>query len=131
MSSFLNYRALVEVKPILFVPESIDAANEDLQELLSCINGSNWGFQHVDWHSSCIQKSVVHGKLCMVVLNVTSELAANICSDPLGIEDGKVENKKCITEGQMQKVSRFCIYLLDGVITGNGFSWKDTMVSFP
>lgn len=81
------------------------------------------GFQHAEWHDSCVQKCIIPGKLCAVILSVTSEIAVKICSDHLG-----ADHQKYSTAEQMERVSRFCIYLLDKIIIQNGFSWKDTMV---
>lgn len=85
---------------------------------------SGFGFQHAEWHDSCVQKCIIPGKLCAVILSVTSEIAAKICSDHLG-----ADQQNYSTAEQMETVSRFCIHLLDKIIIQNGFSWKDTMVS--
>ncbi|KAK3200759.1 hypothetical protein Dsin_024174 [Dipteronia sinensis] len=135
LTSDLPKRALVEVKPILYVPEDLQTDDETVQDL-SCMKVPipSWGFQPADWHHSCIQKCIVRKKICAVVLSITGEIASNICSESL---DANQNNENCqtgLTEGQMERVSRFCIYLLHKTIAENNFSWEDVMnlrVYFP
>lgn len=119
--------AFVEIKPILFAPEDIEATNETTQDLSCTRTPRSWGFQQANWHAHCIKKCVVGGELCAVILSITSELAMKICSDSLVAEQSKGDHRNFFREGQMREVSRFCIYLLDKVIMENGFSWDDTM----
>ncbi|KAF3452359.1 hypothetical protein FNV43_RR02792 [Rhamnella rubrinervis] len=118
----LPKRALVEVKPILFVAEDTEATNETPQDVSCTRTPSCLGFQHEEWHDSCVKKCIIPGKLCAVILSVTSEIAAKICSDHLG-----ADHQNYSTADQMERVSRFCVYLLDKIIIHNGFSWKDTV----
>ncbi|KAM6577120.1 hypothetical protein CsatB_028957 [Cannabis sativa] len=122
----LPKRALVEVKPILFIPEDIEETNGTLKDP-SCIQGpSCWGFQHESWHDQCIKKCVVPGELCTIILCVTSEVAMKLGSATSGAEN-RTDYDNYFTEEQLREISRFCIYLLDRVITENGFSWEDIM----
>ncbi|KAH7543322.1 hypothetical protein FEM48_Zijuj02G0172000 [Ziziphus jujuba var. spinosa] len=123
----LPKRALVEVKPILFVAEDTEAINETLQDQSCMRSHSRLGFEHAEWHDSCVKKCVVPGKLCGVILCVTGELAVKICTDHLGANQSKGVNQNLSKEDQMEKVSRFCIYLLNKIIIENGFSWEDIM----
>lgn len=53
-----------------------------------------------------------------------------ICSDSLG---GFLDNRDfqdLLQEEQMERVSKFCIYLLDKLYMENNFSWEDTKVCF-
>ncbi|XP_022149928.1 diphthine--ammonia ligase isoform X2 [Momordica charantia] len=108
--------ALVEVKPILYVQENVDTVTEIVHDLPKLHTPRYWGFQHEHWHNSCIQKCVVNGKICAVVLSVTNELARNICSCSLG---------NLITEEHLELVSKFCIYLLNEVLLDSAFFWED------
>ncbi|XP_034221814.1 diphthine--ammonia ligase isoform X2 [Prunus dulcis] len=119
--------ALVEVKPILFVADDIEEPTGDVKEQSCSSTPGYWGFQHAEWHDSCFQKCVVPGKLCTVILSVNSEPAATICHDHLVGNKNKGDNQNSLTEWQMDRVLRFCIYLLDKIITESGFSWDDTM----
>ncbi|KAF8401936.1 hypothetical protein HHK36_012887 [Tetracentron sinense] len=122
----LPKRALVEVKPVLYVPEDKETATETVMQNQSCITTPNyWGFQHAQWHHSCCQKCIVRGKLCVVNLCITKELAAKICSE--SDTDRKEECQHSNTDEQMIRISRFCIYLLDEILLENNFSWGDAM----
>ncbi|KAL5566863.1 hypothetical protein UlMin_030027 [Ulmus minor] len=124
----LPKRALAEIKPILFVPEDIEETDQDIHDNLSSISNPRcWDFQQANWHDTCIRKCIVRGKLCAVFLSITSDFAIKICSDSSGSEQSRGDHEKLVTEGQMGKVSRFCIYLLDKVIMENGFSWDETL----
>lgn len=127
---FWYCRALVEVKPILYVPETSETTEETLNDLSGVMTPSYFGFQPADWHDSCIQKFVIHGKICAVVLSITGAVALKICSDSMNADWSNGNHRNYLTEGQMKRISRFCIYVLDKFIMENGFSWKDTMVSF-
>lgn len=126
---FVLSRACVEVKPILFVEDGTDTVPE-------AITGRSrsetplyyWGFKPENWHDSCIQKCVVSGKICAIILYITSELATKICFDSQPADN--VNNGQCsLPKAYMEKISKFCIYLLDKVITDNDFAWEDIMVS--
>ena len=123
-------RALVEVKPILYVPETTDTIEETLHDLSGIMAPSYHGFQPADWHDSCIQKCVINGKICAVVLSITSAVALKVCSDFMNADWSNGNHQNSLTEGQMKRISRFCIYILDKIVIENDFSWKDTMVSF-
>lgn len=123
----LPKRALVEVKSILFVEESLEMKGESIQDLLCTKESDNWGFQPANWHDSCIQKCLVNGKICAAILSVSSEVATKICSEPLDNNQNYTNHGDVLTEGQMQKISRFCLYLLDKMLRQNGFFWEDTM----
>ncbi|XP_011036318.1 PREDICTED: diphthine--ammonia ligase-like isoform X1 [Populus euphratica] len=130
----LPKRAFVEVKPILFVPEDTETAVTSVQNPTSFTVANCWGFQHAQWHESCIQKCVVSGKICAVILSITEDHVANICSESLGVNAKDVDYHNSVSKGDMERVSRFCVYLLDKGIMENGFSWEDTMnlrINFP
>lgn len=98
---------------------------------LSCVQiPSYWGFQHAHWHDSCCQKCVVHGKIFAVILCITSKDVLKICSESLGGDQDNRDYQNSFHEEQMERVSRFCIYLLDKLYMQNNFSWDDTQVSF-
>ncbi|XP_058002655.1 diphthine--ammonia ligase isoform X3 [Hevea brasiliensis] len=127
----LPKRAFIEVKPLLFVSKNADMANVTAHNLSSTMLPNCWGFQKAHWHDSCIQKCVINGKICAVLLSITSDIIAKICSESLGTNE---DHENSIMKGHMERVSRFCIYLLDEVVMENGFSWEDTMtlrVYFP
>lgn len=120
-------RAFVEVKPLLFVSSNTDMANVTDHNLSSKMLPNCWGFQKAHWHDSCIQKCVVRGKIFAVILSITNDVIAKICSESLGANE---DHQNSIKKGHMERVARFCIYLLDEVVMENGFSWEDAMVSF-
>lgn len=122
---FCLCRACVEVKPILYIEQDTGATIENLIiEERSCY----LGFKHENWHDSCIQKCVVHGKICAVILSITRELTTKICSDTLPADCANGDQCS-ITKVHIEKLSKFCIYLLDKSITENAFAWEDIMVS--
>ncbi|XVF42306.1 hypothetical protein PTKIN_Ptkin01aG0350500 [Pterospermum kingtungense] len=123
----LPKRALVEVKPILYVPETSETTKETLLDLPSIRAPSCYGFEPADWHDSCIQKCIIHGKICAVVLSITSAVALKVCSDHLNADWSNGTLKNSLTEAQMKRISRFCIYLLHKIVIENDFSWKDAM----
>ncbi|XP_050381421.1 diphthine--ammonia ligase isoform X2 [Argentina anserina] len=114
--------ALVEVKPVLFVAEDIEATIGDVEDQSHSRSTDYWGFRHADWHESCIQKCIVPGKLCAVVLSVSSELAALICD-----KDKGDHHQNSVIGSQMDRVLKCCFYLLDKIIMENDFGWEDTM----
>ncbi|KAK4581441.1 hypothetical protein RGQ29_024901 [Quercus rubra] len=122
----LPKRALVEVKPLLYVPEDMNVTIGTEQKHSCSRMPSYWGIQHAHWHDSCIQKCVVQGKICAVVLCITSELLVKICSESLGGDQDNGDYQNSLREAQMERVSRFCIYLLDKLYMQNNFSWEDT-----
>ncbi|KAG4396115.1 hypothetical protein GLYMA_19G115700v4 [Glycine max] len=123
----LPKRAYVEVKPILYVEDDTDVAFEVVTERF-CLETppSYWGFKPENWHDSCTQKCVISGKTCAIILSITSELAAKICFDSLPAE--YVNNgQHSLPKAHMEKISKFCIYLLDKVMTDDDFAWEDIM----
>ncbi|XP_022719039.1 diphthine--ammonia ligase [Durio zibethinus] len=123
----LPKRAFVEVKPMLYVPETTETTEETLHGLSGIRAPSYYGFQPADWHDSCIQKCVIHGKICAVVLSITSAVALKICSDSMNADWSNGNCQNSLTQDQMKRISRFCIYLLDKIVIENDFCWKDTM----
>lgn len=91
---------------------------------------SYWGFQHELWHDSCIQKCDILGEICASVLSITKKLVAKICSAYGGPEQKNEDCLHRLAEEQMERIARFCIYLLDKVLLENDFSWEDATVSF-
>lgn len=71
---------------------------------------------------------MISGKICAIILSITSELAAMICSDSLPA-DYVNNGQHSLPKAHVEKLSKFCIYLLDKVITENNFAWEDIMVS--
>ncbi|CAK9174363.1 unnamed protein product [Ilex paraguariensis] len=125
-------RASVEVKPILYVAENVGTESDHiLPELASKTAQSYWGFQHEDWHDICLQECVVNGKICAVILSVTDQLAAKVCSKSAGINQDDMDHKTLITGEQMERIARFCIYRLDYFLLENSLSWDDVTNSPP
>ncbi|CAJ1919988.1 unnamed protein product [Sphenostylis stenocarpa] len=123
----LPKRACVEVKPILYVEDGTDTASEVITKSSRSETPSHdWGFKPENWHDSCIQKCVVSGKICAIILYITSELATKICIDSQ--PDDYVKNGQySLPKEHMEKISKFCIYLLEKVMTDNDFAWEDIM----
>ncbi|XP_047170876.1 diphthine--ammonia ligase isoform X2 [Vigna umbellata] len=123
----LPKRACVEVKPILYVEDGTDTVPEALTERSRSETPSHyWGFKPENWHGSCIQKCVVSGKICAIILNISSELATKICFDSQPA-DNVNNGQYSLPKAYMEKISKFCIYLLDKVMTDNDFTWEDIM----
>ena len=113
---------------MLYVDNGTEVATETITERSCSKTVWYWGFKQENWHDSCIQKCIVPGKICAVLLSITNELAAKICSDSLPadyVNDGQYS----LPKAHMEKLSKFCIYLLDKIMTDNDFGWEDIMVS--
>ncbi|CAH8361559.1 unnamed protein product [Eruca vesicaria subsp. sativa] len=108
----LPKRALVEVKPVLYVEEDSED-DETRQEQLGEGDYSCLGYEPEKWHQDCVQKRVVDGKICVTVLSISAEVMRKL-----------VETSG--EEKQLEKVSRFCVYLLNKTLSENSFSWQDT-----
>lgn len=122
----LPKRALVEVKPMLYVPQDSEIDSGDVIQDLS--NGHDyWGFQQEDWHDSCIQKCIIQGKICAAVINVTDVVTSNICTDFQMSDCAGMENQIIINRDQMERIARFFIYSLDKILSENQFSWNDIL----
>ncbi|XP_004493205.1 diphthine--ammonia ligase isoform X2 [Cicer arietinum] len=125
--SDLPKRAFVEVKPIVYVEDGADIEIATITERSSSKTSCYWGFKQESWHDDCIQKCVIPGKICAIILSITSELAAKICYNSMPADYGNNNAQHIIPKAQMEQLSKFCIYLLDKVITDNDFAWEDVM----
>ncbi|KAJ8760522.1 hypothetical protein K2173_015189 [Erythroxylum novogranatense] len=123
----LPKRAFVEVKPILFVPKDAETTDATVESSNSIVTKS-WDFEHMVWHDSCIQKSVVCGKICAVLISVRNEHIPKICSEPQSALVNDKNHQDSFVVKNMATVSRFCVFLLDKVVTDNNFSWEDTTI---
>lgn len=126
-------RAFVEVKPILYVVDGVETEESVIDHIMpdqsSEVAQNQWDFQHRHWHDSCIQKCIVKGKICAVILSITDELAVKIRSDePSGAYQDGVDHQNLIAEGQMERIARFCLYHLSRILLENRLSWDDAMV---
>ncbi|KAL6516206.1 hypothetical protein OROGR_019511 [Orobanche gracilis] len=118
----LPKRALVEVKPLLYNGENMETPT-DVNEQDLCKRRVYWEFQHENWHSSCIQKCIISGRICTAVISVTQEIATKVCA---GIIDA--EGKSKVNDGkQVLRMAEFCINLLDNVLLESDFSWDDVL----
>ncbi|AAF63779.1 unknown protein [Arabidopsis thaliana] len=106
----LPKRALVEVKPILYVEEDTDTEDETSRDQSGEGHYSIWGYKPEKWHQDCVQKRVVDGKVCVAVLSISAELMRKLQGE----------------EEELEIVSRFCVYLLNKTLSENSFSWQDT-----
>ncbi|XP_024968616.1 diphthine--ammonia ligase isoform X2 [Cynara cardunculus var. scolymus] len=124
----LPKRAFVEVKPILFVEhdrESVEIVNNQvMSDLKYNVNQFDSCFQPEIWHDECLQKCLVHGRICAVILSITTEIAKKICSDKF--ISANADDLLIITaEEKMERAAKFCVYRLDKVLLQNFFSWDD------
>ncbi|XP_027111168.1 diphthine--ammonia ligase isoform X2 [Coffea arabica] len=117
----LPKRALVEVKPVLYVLGNKGTLNNKAGEV-SYVAQDYCGFQHENWHDECLQKCVVPGRLCAAVLSVTQDIVGKICSKFL-LQDSAGCNT--LIENQIEGIAKFCVYLLDAFLLENRFSWDD------
>ncbi|XP_031483479.1 diphthine--ammonia ligase [Nymphaea colorata] len=116
--------ALVEVKPLLYVPDdgkTSSSINASIQYDANSLEF--WGFGHMKWHDSCCQKYIVHEKICMSVVSVTDEHVARLCSEA----DGSVSDcHDHFTSAKMLKrLARFCLYLIDKTLFEYDFCWEE------
>ncbi|XLS62134.1 hypothetical protein HN51_016362, partial [Arachis hypogaea] len=118
--------ACVEIKPVLYVDDGTQIATETITESSGSEAPHYWGFKQKNWHDSCIRKLVVPGMICAVTLSITSEDAAKICFHSVST-DSVNDDQYLQHKSLMKKSSRFCFYLLDKVMTDNGFGWEDIM----
>lgn len=119
--------AYVEVKPILYVEDGADVEIETIMERSCSKTSCYWGFKHESWHDSCFQKCVIPGKLCAIILSITSVLAAKISPDSLPTDNVNNDGQYSLPKSRMEQLSKFCIYLLDKVLIDNDFAWEDIM----
>ncbi|KAL8247462.1 hypothetical protein R6Q59_008678 [Mikania micrantha] len=126
----LPKRAFVEVKPVLFVKDDTnteEAFNDHVVSDLNYeVNQFDLYFQPEKWHDECLQKCVVHGRICAAILSITNEIAGKIC---LNVHTSKNVNDNVIitAEEKLENVAEFCLYRLDKVLSQNCFSWDDVM----
>nr|XP_025661811.1 uncharacterized protein LOC112757437 [Arachis hypogaea] len=118
--------ACVEIKPVLYVDDGKKIATETITKSSGSEAPHYWGFKQENWHDSCIRKLVVPGKICAVTLSITSEDAAKICFNSVSA-DSVNDDQYLQHKSLMEKSSRFCFYLLDKVMTDDGFGWEDIM----
>ncbi|KAL0855768.1 hypothetical protein Bca101_060921 [Brassica carinata] len=110
----LPKRALVEMKPVLYVEEDTETDDETRKDEPSEEDYSCLGYKPEKWHQDCAQKRVVDGKVCVTILSISAEVMRKL-HEPSGEE-----------EQQLERVSRFCVYLLNKTLSENSFSWQDT-----
>ena len=87
-----------------------------------------WGYHQESWHDACLQKCIVPGHLCTILLSITSEDIGKICQDFMVSDD--TAHSYPLSHVQAENIAKFCIYLTNGILTENIFSWQDIMVSF-
>ncbi|XP_062221615.1 diphthine--ammonia ligase isoform X3 [Phragmites australis] len=111
--------ALVEIKPILYVPTNNDeVATREMesgvpQPALSKA-WSDWGAQYSDLHDSCCQIHIIGGRICSAVVSITSEIASKICSTAKQLD---------YSEEHLKVLARFCVFQLAKILVDNKFSW--------
>lgn len=122
-----GFRALVEVKPLLYSAENMEVPTSVTTQDLPT-KQAYWGFQHESWHNGCLQTCSVSGRICAAVISITQEITSKICcqtTDPVNNEpDCKAKTEK------LAKIAEFCIYLLDNVLLENDLLWDDILVSY-
>lgn len=96
--------------------QDTDTEDETTQDQSGEGDYSYWGYKPEKWHQDCVQKQIVDGKICVAVLSMSAELMR------------KLQEASGEEEQQLERVSRFCLYLLNKTLSENSFSWQDTMV---
>ncbi|EPS68748.1 hypothetical protein M569_06018, partial [Genlisea aurea] len=110
----LPKRASVEVKPLLYCGKNWESpAAPSFSEKDPHQRQAGWGFDRESWHGDCLQKCIVDGILCTAAVSITQETSGKIL--PSAADPAK----------RSERTAKFCIYLLDGILTQNGFSWGD------
>ena len=107
-------RALVEVKPVLYVEEDSETEDETRQDQFGEGDYGCWGYKPEEWHQDCVQKRVVDGKICVTVISISAEVMKKLHEPE--------------EEQELERLTRFCVYLLNKTLSENSFSWKDTTV---
>ncbi|CAN7057675.1 unnamed protein product [Brassica oleracea var. botrytis] len=70
------------------------------------------GISQTNGTQDFVQKRVVDGKICVTVLSISAEVMRKLHEPE--------------EEQQLERVTRFCVYLLNKTLSENSFSWKDT-----
>lgn len=114
------------MKPVLYVKddsETEEVVNDHvMSDLINKVNPFDLCYQPEKWHDECLHKCLVDGRICAVILSITSEIAENITN--------VVDNLPVITtEEKMERVAKFCLYRLEKDLSQNYFSWDDVTVS--
>ncbi|CAN6462095.1 unnamed protein product [Victoria cruziana] len=120
----LPKEALVEVKPLLYVPDDGRFSSSlDISRQYDASSLEFWGFGHMKWHESCCQKYIVYEKICMPVVSVTNEHVAKICSEAGGSVADRHDHFTSAT--MLRRIARFCLYLLDKTLFEYEFCWEE------
>ncbi|KAI4364543.1 hypothetical protein MLD38_020619 [Melastoma candidum] len=120
----LPKRALVEVKPVLYVMEDAEAMTEGSSQRESW---GDWGFRPESWHDSIITKCIITGSICAAALCITDETVVRICPEHTVIGQRDRAYGKSLNEQTIEKVARFCTYLLDKILWESELCWDDIM----
>ncbi|KAJ8442254.1 hypothetical protein Cgig2_005194 [Carnegiea gigantea] len=122
----LPKRALVEVKPTLFNMESTESTVSINSVHQACAPlETYWGYHQESWHDACLQKCIVPPHICTILLSITSEDIEKVCQDFTVADD--IAHPHPLSHGQAEKIAKFCIYLINGILTENLFPWQDIM----
>ncbi|KAH7669798.1 Diphthine--ammonia ligase protein [Dioscorea alata] len=114
--------ALVEVKPVLHIPENSEVSVETNQQQAHNKKPHDRVLEYARWHDSCCQKCIVSEKICAVLVSVTKDVVADMCGTNLQIAQGFEANGFV---KDMKTIVKFCINLLDKILVENNFSWED------
>ncbi|XP_078442261.1 endoribonuclease [Wolffia australiana] len=119
----LPKRALVEVKPVLHIPQDMEASEQVEEQDSSFIAiPQSWDFQHSVVHESYSQKWVLPGKICAATVSVTRNLIPQLCS---GLEEAPSNSHFSIPMKQVERISQFCFCLAISILQDNRFVWED------
>ncbi|XP_057476427.1 diphthine--ammonia ligase isoform X2 [Actinidia eriantha] len=122
----LPKRASVEVKPILYAVDDTETNTGFVAgDTSSEVAQSFWGFGHQPWHQFNVQKCIVRGNLCAAILSVTDDLVMKICPECAGANQDDGVHPNILTERKMDRIAKFCIFLIDRILSENHFSWDD------
>lgn len=113
LASSLPKGALVEVKPILHIPENCEGEVETGLHSQSLIS---------EWYSTCCQICNIPGKICTATISITKDVAVKVCAVG-GLSNASFS---CQDFGKYMKViAMFCINLLDEILEAKDLSWGD------
>ncbi|CAD5184286.1 diphthine--ammonia ligase-like isoform X1 [Musa acuminata AAA Group] len=99
--------ALVEVKPVLYIPENGDYGignnllGSDSKEMV-------WDFQTY----------TISGKICAALVSITKDVAAKICPNT---------EPELISGDHIRVIAKFCVFLVNKVLLDNYLFWGDLM----
>ncbi|XP_057872769.2 diphthine--ammonia ligase isoform X3 [Cryptomeria japonica] len=133
LAAMLPKGALVEVKPVVYVPlceddhDSDDKIIDDVKGVADADINEIEGFSYVQMTSSCCESFDVCGHLCAATLTLASDAVYKICTQTLHDvctiqSSDNIEQNKSLTN-----IARFCMDVLHKRLQKACLFWEDVM----